>query len=497
MIFIYLLSGLFLGFGQGANALSNIFGTAVETRMITFRKAALIASIFIVLGAVIEGSGPSGTLGRLGSIDALGGAFTVSLAAAAAIFVNVRMGIPVSSSQTIVGAIIGWNVFSGRLTDLHSIAIIGGSWVGSFLLAAGIAALLFYAFQYWINHSKMHLLVQDLVVRYAIVIVGAFGAYSLGANNIANVVGVFVHVSPFKDLNLFGIFQFDGVQQLYILGSLSIVAGIYTYSRRVIRTVGKDLFELSPVTALVAILAEAIMLFLFSSQALHRFFLKAGIPPIPLVPVSSANGIIGAIMGIALAKGGKNIRFNVLGRISLAWITAPLMAFLFSFVALFIVQNVFEQTVRQPVIYTFNRITVEEIKEQGFDTAALATVNGRSFDSEQSLYKELKAQNLYDRQQLMDIIAITQEYPMQVNTGGLRLKGLHKGFTPQQWKALQQLDEHTFTHKWQLKQTLAEDESWSTIAKPSTELEKSYNSKIESTLELLYKSFYYTPKQNK
>lgn len=497
MVFIYLLSGLFLGWGQGANAIGNIFGTAVETRMITFRKAALIASIFIVLGALMEGSGPSGTLGKLGSVDALGGAFTVSLAAAAAIWVNVRLGIPVSSSQTIVGAIIGWNYFSGRLTDFASIATIGGSWITAFMLSAGIAALLFYAFQAWINHSKMHLLEQDIWVRYAIFVVGAFGAYSLGANNIANVVGVFVPVAPFRDLRLFSFLSVDGTQLLYLLGSLSIVMGIYTYSHRVIKTVGKDLFQLSPVTALVAILAEAIVLYVFSSQPLYRLLLKLGLPTIPLVPVSSANVIVGAITGIALAKGGKNLRYGVLGRISLAWITAPLLAFFFSFVALFIVQNVFEQTVRQPLTYTFNRNTLKEIEHQGYDTKGLSTVNGRSFDSQMEIYHELNIQKEYSREELAGIIAITEEYPMQIKLEVLMSKGLRKRFSSPQWQALKLLDEQKFKHKWQLEQALAQDPSWQKTAAPKNELEKGHNGVIDEKLDLLYKTFYHFPKDSK
>ena len=88
----------------------------------------MIASVFYFLGAVLEGSGPSSTLGRLGSVDALGGAFTVALAAALAILVIVRLGIPVSVSQTIVGALIGGNYFSGRLTTCGSLLTIASSW---------------------------------------------------------------------------------------------------------------------------------------------------------------------------------------------------------------------------------------------------------------------------------------------------------------------------------------------------------------------------------
>ncbi|GAB1468403.1 hypothetical protein MASR2M64_11270 [Candidatus Cloacimonadota bacterium] len=245
MIFVYLLSGLFLGWSLGANDTGNIFGAAVETRMLKFKSAALIAAIFIALGAILEGSGPSGTLGKLGSVDALGGAFTVALAAAATITVIVRTGIPVSTSQTIVGAIIGWNYFSHRLTDFRSLLTIASSWVSAFLLAGLIAAGLYYIFRDRVNRSKVHLLEQDFYTRLGLIVIGAFGAYSLGANNIANVVGVFVPVTPFKDLNIGGFFVLSGVMQLYILGTLSIIIGIYTYSHKVVSPVGKELCQLS------------------------------------------------------------------------------------------------------------------------------------------------------------------------------------------------------------------------------------------------------------
>lgn len=490
MIFIYLISGLFLGWSLGANDTGNIFGAAVETRMLKFRKAALIAAIFITLGAILEGSGPSGTLGRLGSVDALGGAFTVSLAAAAAIFVIVRLGIPVSTSQTIVGAIIGWNYFSGRITDYHSLLTIASSWVIAFVLSALIAALLFYLLRTWINRSQVHLLEQDMWVRYGLIVVGAFGAYSLGANNIANVVGVFVPVTPFSDLNVAGLFVLDGVQQLYILGAMSIVLGIYTYSHKVMRTVGKDLFHLSPVTALVALMAEAIVLFLFASRFLYNTLLKLGLPTIPLVPVSSTQVIVGAVMGIAWAKGGKNLRYNILGRISIAWVAAPLMAFLFSFVALFIIQNVFEQQVKQNLKYTFNRATIEEITRRGYDTKALSLVNGRSFDSERALFMELNKDSAYTRSQAIGIINATEVYPMTVNPDHLHRKGLDKRFTEEQLAILENMRDRTFRHKWQLKAVLTEFPAYAVFDKPANEAQKNRNRVIDGKLEILYRSFF-------
>jgi PiT family inorganic phosphate transporter len=55
MILFFLTSGLFLGWSLGANDASHIFGSAVGSKMVTFRKAAIIASVFFILGAVIQG----------------------------------------------------------------------------------------------------------------------------------------------------------------------------------------------------------------------------------------------------------------------------------------------------------------------------------------------------------------------------------------------------------------------------------------------------------
>jgi len=88
------------------------------------------------------------------------------------------------------------------------VVTIASSWVFAFLLSAVIAFLLFHLVRPIINRSKVHLLRQDLFVRYLIVAVGAFGAYALGANNMASIVGVYIPVSPFKDISIAGIYTF-------------------------------------------------------------------------------------------------------------------------------------------------------------------------------------------------------------------------------------------------------------------------------------------------
>ena len=75
MFAIFLTSGLFLGWSLGANDAANVFGTAVGTRMISFKKAAILSGIFVILGAVISGAGAARTLGELGAVNAIAGAF--------------------------------------------------------------------------------------------------------------------------------------------------------------------------------------------------------------------------------------------------------------------------------------------------------------------------------------------------------------------------------------------------------------------------------------
>ncbi|MCH7943839.1 MAG: inorganic phosphate transporter, partial [Proteobacteria bacterium] len=81
-VLVFLSSGLFLGWSLGANDAANVFGTAVGSGMVRFATAAVICSVFVILGAVISGAGAAHTLGKLGAVNAIPGAFMVALAAA-------------------------------------------------------------------------------------------------------------------------------------------------------------------------------------------------------------------------------------------------------------------------------------------------------------------------------------------------------------------------------------------------------------------------------
>ena len=345
LVILFLTSGLFLGWALGANDAANVFGTAVGTKMVTWRTAAIICSVFVILGAVISGAGASHTLGKLGAISTLSGAFMTALAAAVAVYSMTKSGLPVSTSQAIVGAIIGWNLFSGNPTDIATLTKILSTWIICPLLAAVIAVTLFKIQKFFARRMKLHMIMADAYIRVALIVAGAFGAYSLGANNIANVVGVFIPAQPLPEFQL-GTMVFSSTQQLFLLGGLAIAFGVFTYSRGVMMTVGGNLGRLSPTAAFIAVTSHSIVLFIFASRGLEAWLAGNGLPTIPLVPVSSSQAVVGAIVGISILQGATGIRWEVLGKIVAGWIATPFVAGVLCFIGLFFLQNVFGQVVQ-------------------------------------------------------------------------------------------------------------------------------------------------------
>lgn len=336
---IFISSGLFLGWSLGANDAANIFGTAVGSRMVKFSKAALIGGIFVILGAVLQGTGTTNTLSELGSVDAVGGAFTVALCSAIVVAVMTRFKLPVSTGQAIVGAIMGWCYFTANPVDYSVLSVIVGSWISGPILGAIFSALLYLLLRRYIRRSHIHLLKLDSVIRNGLIIVGTFGAYSLGANNIANVMGVFVKTVSFE-VNI-GDLTLNSVTLLFLLGGVSIAVGIATYSKKVMETIGSGILAMTPESAIVVVLAQALVLFVFSSTSLSNLFVSIGLPAIPLVPVSSTQVVVGSVLGIGLVKGVQEIKFRMIRNIIGGWILTPILSGVTTFFALFFIQSVF------------------------------------------------------------------------------------------------------------------------------------------------------------
>ncbi len=341
ILLLFISGGLFLGWSLGANGAANLFGTAVGTKIIKFKKAALISGIFVILGALMHGQGGADTLNKLGSIDALGGAFTVSLCAGLTIFALSYYKLPASATQAIVGAILGWCFFTKTGFDNTTLKTIAISWISAPILGALLAPLLYLLLRFYMQKSRLHIIKLDFFIRVALVVVGAFGAYSLGANNIANVMGVFLSSFPDLSFNL-GFTILSGTQLLFFLGGLAISAGIYSNGRKVIETVGNGIMELTPEAAIVVVFTQALILLAFSSVTISHALHSIGIPELPQVPVSGSQVVIGSIIGISLLKGVNEVKFKLFGNILTGWILTPLIALITTFFSLFIVQNVFK-----------------------------------------------------------------------------------------------------------------------------------------------------------
>jgi PiT family inorganic phosphate transporter len=292
-----LLSGVLMGWSLGSNDSANIFGTAVFSKKIRFRTATILCSIFVLVGAVLEGRAGMQTLGGLAG-QSLNSAFAASLAAALTVTLMSVLQLPVSTSQAMVGAIIGAGLMRGSL-NLSGLSKVVICWVGTPIGAAVLTVILYPALGRLLASLHLNILTRDGVLKWGLIAVGCYGAYALGANNVANVTGVYVQTGQLTEL------------QAAILGGASIALGALTYSKNVMITVGKKLVKLDPFSALIAVLSMSLVV---------HFYAWVG------VPVSTSQGIIGAVLGFGLVKGVQTINSRTLLRIFFGWIGTPAIA---------------------------------------------------------------------------------------------------------------------------------------------------------------------------
>jgi PiT family inorganic phosphate transporter len=485
-VLIFLCSGLFLGWSLGANDAANVFGTAVGTRMVKFGTAAMLCSIFVVLGAVISGAGASHTLGKLGAVNALPGSFMAAFAAAFTVYIMTRLGLPVSTSQAVVGAIIGWNLFSGFPTDGKALTKIVFTWVACPLLAAAIGVVLFKLTTTVVRRTKVHIVRLDSYTRVGLILAGIFGSYALGANNIANVMGVFVPANPFTSFSFGDVISFSGVQQLFLIGALAIAVGVFTYSKRVMLTVGTDLMPLSPVAAWVVVVSHSIVLFLFASRGLEHTLASAGLPTIPLVPVSSSQAVIGAVIGIGLLKGGRGIKWKVLLNISSGWVTTPVVSCVMCFFALFILQNVFNQTVYKDASYVLSAPVIERLEKDGIATDKLTRLLDERFDTVRDFRNTLSETGNFTGDEEMQILDRARIAHIIIDGSKLwRLEGL---VSPPQQAALWPMVGRSFDYPWMLADELAEgSEEWR--SRPDTKANQLFNRHLDDQRHEVYRLF--------
>ncbi|MGO1395028.1 MAG: inorganic phosphate transporter [Halomonas sp.] len=394
-IFIILacLFGFFMAWGVGANDVANAMGTSVGSKAITIKQAILIAVIFEFLGAWLAGGEVTATI-RGGMLDPVlleenpqllvYGMLSALLAAAIWLLIASARGWPVSTTHSIVGAIVGFGAVGLGVEAVAwgKVGQIASSWLISPLLAGSIGFVLFKSVQYLIfensdplaaakryvpgyvflvgfivsmvtltkglSHVGLDLsfgqsLMLSIVIGIAIMGLGVimqrrikfeqnasdhfgyanvervFGvlmiftacamAFAHGSNDVANAVGPLAAV--------ISVVRSDGVIDsaalvpwwVLVLGGAGIVVGLVTYGHKVIATVGTGITELTPSRGFAATLAAATTVVLASGTGL---------------PISTTHTLVGAVLGVGLARGMAALNLRVIGTIAMSWlITLP------------------------------------------------------------------------------------------------------------------------------------------------------------------------------
>jgi len=402
------LFGLFMAWGIGANDVANAMATSVGSRAITVRQAVVIAAIFEFSGAVLAGGEVTKTI-RKGIIDASSleanpeilvfGMLAALLAAGVWLLIASRRGWPVSTTHSIVGAIIGFAVVGIGMDSVQwgKVASIVASWVASPLIAGILSFLLFNSVQWLIlsrpdplvkakrfvpfyiflaafmislvtmfkglkhvgleystftaylialgfacfvaivgnyfiqriqpnrkAEKKFHYFTVERVFAVLMVVTACAMAFAHGSNDVANAIGP---VAAVLSIAREGLVTQQAPVSIWILllGGMGIVIGLATFGRHVIATVGNKITHLTPSRGFAANLSTATTIVIASGTG---------------IPISTTHTLVGAVLGVGMARGISAIDLSVVGRIFLSWIiTIPagaILSILFFFVLRYI-----------------------------------------------------------------------------------------------------------------------------------------------------------------
>ncbi|HMB93004.1 MAG TPA: inorganic phosphate transporter [Rhodothermales bacterium] len=403
--------GLYMTWGIGANDVANAMGTSVGSRAITVKQAIIIAAVFEFAGVILAGGSVTETV-RKGIVDPtpifdqpellVYGMLASLLAAAIWLMIASAKGWPVSTTHSIVGALVGFALvgIGQDAVQWDKVTQIVASWVISPLLGGLIALLLMISIRKLILDTETPMAnarkwgpvylflvgflialvtlfkgLKHLDIEFSIItsvllsigfglVVAAIGqffirrqladtsgddkdfqfagvekvfapmqvftacamAFAHGSNDVANGIGPLAAVVS--------IVQSGGqvVQQaglpiwILLLGGIGIVVGLATLGYRVMRTIGKEITELTPTRGFSAELAAAATVVLASRTGM---------------PVSTTHILVGAVMGVGIARGIAALDLRVLGKIGLSWVvTLPVGAGL-SALFFFILRGIF------------------------------------------------------------------------------------------------------------------------------------------------------------
>ncbi len=404
LLILAIVFGLFMAWGVGANDVANAMGTSVGSGAVTIKQAVIIAVIFEFAGAILAGGEVTATI-RKGILDAslftsdphllVYGMLASLLAAGMWLMIASNLGWPVSTTHSIVGAIVGFGAVGVGVDAVawDKVSNIAMSWIVSPILAGSIAFMLFRSLQNLIidtskpfDNAKKYVPFYMFLVGFVISLVtifkglkhiglsfDTFTSYMLATGfglivaSIGTVVIRRIHIDPDENINfhftsmervfsvlmiitaaamafahgsndvanaigplaaIYGVIESGGIigsksalpVWILLVGGSGIVIGLVTYGHKVIATIGTGITQLTPSRGFAATLAAAATVVIASGTGL---------------PVSTTQVLVGAVLGVGLARGMAALDTRVINRIFLSWIvTLPagaIMSILFFF----------------------------------------------------------------------------------------------------------------------------------------------------------------------
>ena len=308
------LGGLYLGWGIGANDSANIFGTAVTTRIVSYRPATILIAVFVIIGALVQGPG------QFEHIDFSGGpgdttetaALIATVAAAITVTIITYLAIPSSTSQAAIGGLMGIAIASAGLAGVHWNKFLPMlfCWAVNPVMSAVVAVILLKVLGGLINRFIKSAVGRDRVCKIGLIVFGCYGAYALGANNVVVTTSAYFHAGVFGSLDT-PESMLKAARIAAGLGGAAIAIGALTYSRKVMTTVGARVTPLYPFSALVVVLTAGVALDFFT-----RFN----------IPVSSSQAVVGALIGVSLYDSGNFGNIRELLKIFGGWLLTPFAA---------------------------------------------------------------------------------------------------------------------------------------------------------------------------
>lgn len=302
LILVFLLgAGAYVGWNIGANDTANCIGTTVGCGLISFRNAVFLVSVFALMGALLQGQHVMKTIGK-GIVQADLNYLAVCVALiCSGFFVTLAtfFRIPTSTSQAIVGGVVGIGLAVGAEVNYSRFLVIAESWIICPLLVMVLSFGLMLLIRLVLRRFQTKSLLFQQAFGWLAIISACYVAYAMGANNAGNAVG------PIANLNILH------PTLLLFIGGLSIAVGATTFGKKVADTVGKGITPLDIQGAFVAQFSSAFGMHLFSILG---------------IPVSTSSTIVGAVVGVGLVKGARAISKKTISIIFLGWVLTPTLA---------------------------------------------------------------------------------------------------------------------------------------------------------------------------